>query len=1012
VREGGGLLVLRSPAYQFGGDIERMNQWLEPCGAKILPEQVVDESNRVRPKFGDVLYWTRNTASHRVTEGVRGIFYPDSMGAYRRYTDYTSPVAVSDDWEILVRGMDSAASMFRAKGGELKPLVPGACSSAPALLAVRDYGKGRIAVWPIATTAIWQDGYHLKWGSGSSMDGEIGGKPGDAQRLLGNLFTYLSEPSRGVFGGYASRVGKVTEKGAVPPGYEPLDWDTRAPDDGTRMPHRYVGLIGAQSALSTGQGTPEEFIEAAKAAGYDFIAFAEDLRTLSEAGFEQLKTLCAAHSKGSFRAYPGFLYHDDSNNAWITFSDRLFWPKPDWWSETHEKHLRVNNIVARGSSGWPPIIWVRSHRQPETPWQQGNFKVFSIYTYENGKLVDDALDDYRRVQWQSYKLAPVAVHLVSSPEAVMQARKTGFQTHIWWYDADVVTALSGHYCRYQGRYVFVRSSFVSEGPVFENCGIMNMGTSDLARPGGDRLRMHIRASSPVGLREVLVLDGETPRPWRRFLPGGEKNFSVTFDHFHDRQYSLHVVLVDGDGRRAISWENWTNAQENYFVRCSDNLNTIAGGKWRHLPEGLGNRRGIEDYTYHKRGLAYNVFPRIVDVSETERPAVEYYPRLASRFGSIIDCRISSHHPPSASANLDKTDNPELAVANKAYAGEVRLVFFTPRPEYPAVLLVEGEFRILQDLEAKRVVVCNSGTVRGSQFCFTAEDGTVVADGTAGPKPWQGVLPYAGCVGIFPDPFKGALGVIALQPGLRYTVFGGSQPRQFTLSLDVKGGKLAAGQTLSYRYLQAFSALAPDIGYEFLDDVCRRMGLRGTPAYAVEPVSGSVVGTEYVLRLKAERHGFSGRVKQADLPLDLPVMIEGLNPQWDAGIWYRGDNTLMVPEYRTSETGERSVQRTPRAGADQLIHIPVMEDGTGFLQIDTEVGDKDVYIGNFLVCDSPDVTLTLVDTRPASAACTVHNPTGEPVTCTVEPGSSFTLLGRFAKTVTVAAGSSVRVPLSR
>ena len=53
---------------------------------------------------------------------------------------------------------------------------------------------------------------------------------------------------------------------------------------------------------------------------------------------------------------------------------------------------------------------------------------------------------------------------------------------------------------------------------------------------------------------------------------------------------------------------------------------------------------------------------------------------------------------------------------------------------------------------------------------------------------------------------------------------------------------------------------------------------------------------------------------------------------------------------------------------------MLADGTGFLQIDTDVGDKDLFIGNPLVCEQPDVSLTLVDVRPGRAAFVAHNPT--------------------------------------
>ena len=69
----------------------------------------------------------------------------------------------------------------------------------------------------------------------------------------------------------------------------------------------------------------------------------------------------------------------------------------------------------------------------------------------------------------------------------------------------------------------------------------------------------------------------------------------------------------------------------------------------------------------------------------------------------------------------------------------------------------------------------------------------------------------------------------------------------------------------------------------------------------------------------------------------------------------------------------------------------------------------VYIGNLLVSDSPDIVLTPADTRPSTKAFVAHNPTDAAITCTVQPGPGFTLVGNFARTITVAPGSSTVVP---
>jgi len=167
---------------------------------------------------------------------------------------------------------------------------------------------------------------------------------------------------------------------------------------------------------------------------------------------------------------------------------------------------------------------------------------------------------------------------------------------------------------------------------------------------------------------------------------------------------------------------------------------------------------------------------------------------------------------------------------------------------------------------------------------------------------------------------------------------------------------------------------------------------------------------FILTVKADDYGVTGKITEAKLPLQLPVRVLGLNPKWDAGIWYKGRVTRVVPEWIVDEVGQRYVERRQRQESDPLIHIPVLEDGTGILQIDTEIGDKEVFIGNLLVCDKPELHLTLTDVRPGKAAFVAHNPTDMPINCKVKPAPGFTLLGDFEKIVQAGPGSSLQVSI--
>lgn len=1005
VQEGGGLLVLRSPGWQFGKDIEDYNRWLAPTGVEILSESVVDEAHRYAPEFAWPLFWTNQVAPGPLTEGVRGIFYPPSLGAYTVYTDFTSPLKVTPDWQVLVSGMDTAKSLRTAKTGKEVPDTPGTYASSPPLVAVRQYGKGRICVWPIASTCVWQDGYHVRWGEGLTMSGEADGMAGSAARLLTNLFAYLAEPSRGVFGGYVPpRVEAAAEAGFVP-----MDWDNLAVT-GNYMPRNFVGLIGARSSLSTGQGQPEEFIAAARAAGYDFIAFAEELTALTKEEFETLKATCKASTEAGFPAYPGYLYMDEPGNSWVTFSDHLGYPEPGWFSTEKPGRIYVNNPLFR-SFLYPPMILIKSHLNPEQPWFQGNFKGFAVYTYENGKLVDDSLDNYLRMAQMRFIPYPAAIHLVDSPGAVAAARREGFQSCCRWFDDRPLDAYSGDYNKYRGQYVWYRSTYVSEGPTLEDTRILNFGTTDLALPGLDRFRVHLRASSPVGLREVALLDADAPQPWRRFRPDGAQEFEQTIDAFHDREYNLVLTATDQEGKRAVGWVNWTQVQENSFPRCSDNFNTMPRGKWFGGSRDLQNARGFEDYIVG-RNFTYCGSPRWEALTDFVRPAIGYYPVLVSRFGTIVDTLFDYHYPPDPGGfNPDRTDYPELAVPNETLTGKVRYTWFTPWQDSSFVQWVQGEFTAKQAVELPRLTLFTSNGLMGAMQTAISQPGET-RRATLGPEQTSLTLPLPeyGHAAIFPQPFNGSLGAIALQEG--FTAWAFAPAAYSYLRLFHPGGPVQQGDRIAYEYLGLTSQFNPPADDSFCTEVVRTLGLGAPPAYTFTPERGEVLGTRYVLRLRGTGHGVTGRIGEVQLPLQLPVFVEGLQPNWDAGIWYRGKNTLEVPEWVVDEVGQRYVERHRREGEDQLLRFPVMADGTGMLQIDTGIGAKDLFIGNLLVADNPRLRLTLVDTRPGRAAFVAHNPTDEELTCHVQPGPGFTLLGEFDQVVTVPAGRSVEVRVGR
>ncbi len=1006
VKQGGSLLVMRNPGWQFGKDIDEYNQWLKPTGIKILPEQIVDPGNMITLPSNGKLFWTKNISKHQITEGVEGLFYPAIRSkGYRCYTDFSSPVEVNKSWTILARGGKSSKSVFNIRSGQIHEPKPGTFNTAPPFLAVREYGKGRIAVMPLASSVYWHDCYHFFW-ENLPMEGDYWGMKGNGAKLMTNLFSWLAAPSAGKFGNY---IPKPIPKKAAELGFQRINWD-RVKLKG-RIPEKVCvsGLIGPQSSLSGGKGTPEEFIKAAKEAGYGFIGFAEHLENMTPEKFSQLQKICAAASTGKFKAYPGFRYIDDSGNSWITFSDKLTWAQKGWFSKKYPGRLAVNNPLARGWK-WPPLIFLHPNKNPEPPWAQGNFTSMAVFTYgKDGKLIDDATSWYFRMLKNSFWFFPVAVNLIDSPDQVAATRKNKFQTMVRWFDNNVIDGMSRP-LRYKGKPVWAFNVFVSEGPVFDDFQIINWGCTDLAIPANDRFRMHLKARDPAGLTQVELFDGGK-NLLRRFLPEKSKDFDETIDFYHDQEYRFVATLTDSKGRRAFSWPLRTATQENQFPRCSDNFNTMPRGKWWGQPKGLHNIRGFEDYLV-VRNFVYFGFPLLLGVDETSRMAVEYHPLMVSRFGTIVDAIFENHYPKSARGNPDSTDKAAATLKNEYITGRTRYTYFTCRQSGSLIELVEGNYKVLKDFSTRSACVFNTvGYPKTYGVAATLDNGEFFAGQLTKEKRYfGGKLKKNGFAALFPCRFRGSLAAIPLQDGLSFSA--NTRPDMaysgLRLYLDPAKKNYKAGEELNFKYIGVVSQIDPAPDNSFVYDIINKLGIDGRTAYSVKPTQGKVTGNMFILKLQAQDYGFSGRFSQAKLPLSLPVEISGLNPNWDAGILYKGKKTLVVPCWVVNEFSERYEALRRRRLTNEIYHFTVDAKGTAYLQVDTEVGAKNVYIGNLLICDNPEVRLTLVDTRPGKAAFVAHNPTDKAVTCSVKPGKGFSLFGNFAKDVTIPAGSSVKV----
>jgi hypothetical protein len=685
-----------------------------------------------------------------------------------------------------------------------------------------------------------------------------------------------------------------------------------------------------------------------------------------------------------------------------------------------KRRIRENNVFVRGLSDTPPIVMVYPRRNPRPLRVNAQFYGLATHTYEAETLVDESVTSYLELNREGMLLFPMAVHFVRDPAQVAPARKAGLQT---WIRADspasVVRSIQG---MHQGRNPigWCKPCFVSSGPEIQYFFADNWGTADLAVRNGDRHRLQLMARAEAGIKEVTVFDHTAV--FRRFLPGGASEIALHVDNFHDHQHAYVAQVTDTAGGVAISWPRTTEVQECSADMCGDNWNDMPTGKYNN-DSGGGHLRGTE-CTVNRRADVLG-FPVLVNQT-IHNYATLKRSGMVTRFGWDLVYSLDNVYDGPAWPGIAYDSHAVLP--NPFFGGELRVHYFVRRPPGPHLTLYEGKIKLRRDIEMKGnpgFALAMAGG--GDHVLFPTQDGLEMVVQHPGRREFSyydsGPLPAGRCVSVLPL----AASIFPLDDGLSYGICWPREgrPRMF-VGVGKAGEVMKAGTEIAWRLavLQATESTGDypfaKGYYPFMENsnvltemVQKRMGLMGKPAYEARPVVGKVESTQLVLRLAAQDGGWRGVITKAQLPVPLPVCVSGLNPRWSAGVWYKGKNVLLSPEWPPfDEYGFGSWTRNsfvvPRERVDEIQRIGVL-DGVGYLQLDTEAADRDVFIGNLLVCDSPDLWLTLIR-DPRRVYLEAHNPTDAEIRTKVRPAPGFDLFGAFEKGVAVPSGASVAVEI--
>ncbi|HEY3417660.1 MAG TPA: hypothetical protein VGM23_12315, partial [Armatimonadota bacterium] len=328
VQEGGSaLIILQAVRYPNDLDQDFANLVIAGLGVQMVHEGVFDAQRAFKTPIASIFqpegfFWTENiTKNHPVTAGVTRLCLPQH---HNGQTPGVVAFTLSPNWQVLARGEASAQSYKVTKDSVTDYQQPGTYQTAPPIVAVRAFGKGRVMVYSVPARSVTTNYGVPGWSNIVEENGNVDAKlPSDSGKMTLNALNWLAETSKDNpnLGTFAT---KPVARVQFPKSLQYDNYQFIPPAPGVR------GILGAKTSLSDGAGTVDDYAQAAKAAGLSFIVFNESLEKMTPEKLTQLKADCKRVSTDAFYACPGFEFTDEMGNRWAIWSDRIVFPLPEF----------------------------------------------------------------------------------------------------------------------------------------------------------------------------------------------------------------------------------------------------------------------------------------------------------------------------------------------------------------------------------------------------------------------------------------------------------------------------------------------------------------------------------------------------------------------------------------------------------------------------------------------------------------------------------------------------------
>ncbi len=1061
-KNGGGVLYLCSERYVasfYGGSV-----FLDTWGIQLGREYLYGRNPvEMTPWLVDYEY-TANVKSSPVTKNVKGLWYAVRKEGKGLSSIHQSLGLVFKNpaWKIVIYGNANTYSKGEEANSNflLKRTRNNGYQKNPPLFAIREFGKGRLAISAIqypyfvghaATTTL--EG--IVWGQGAK------GKKSYGKQLIINTLKWLSRknPVHETFQ-HNRALLRPRDQFPVKPA---VDWSRR---EFSGKPQKSLnGIIGVRSAYSIGSGTVREWKKAAVAAGLDFLVFLEDFAHMTPAKLDNLKKECQKLSDNKILLLPGFTYENFIGMKCYNFDANIPWPPKKMLAPDGKRFgdgIACHPKKWRGQLSYLRMMWQYGTcgRKVMTGWY--NFKNMPVPyedcgQYDTIPVVEAAPKHHDNTGFTVFKKAcrdkqypePVALEFLNNPGQLIKPDL--WKTFFFFNNLKDFSAwLDRH--GYSARAATAGAkAWVSNGPVIVNWDVL--GNHDYSFTNRDAFvwqnalrKIRLKAKSDAELKEVRIWDGT--KLYRHFKCSG-KAFEVILDFDkRDQQRELLAEVIDRKGRRAVTGILSYKSHYLQQVNCSDRNNQLASSHQRRRDESrlkLSHVKAVTDkrtgFMFAKATSPFSADDRL-GFSAFDGPGPVKYPTINEAlflnikenhrykqrvFQSNSGEEENGSHQISScvSATMDAmtgkrfvdsvfTDNVDVIhvwstmwkLKPRKYSTwtEFRTVL-RPRPDEPLYFLIlRYKLKLKKSIKyvnnVKLGIMASKINPAKSRLWSIGPAGSSfkpVASGKYNSRTSKapvttpfGTGAWAACLGGD----AGGVVVFSLSPGLRLVTSNLRKPR-FQIGIPPENSPTKAGQEVEFtvamvgipRYVKGYTDRVAQADPVVVPAAIKKsLGIGCEPLYKVDWIRGKPGKVNLICPVTAENGAVIAKFEKCPkLIAPIPVQVSGLNSNW---------TTVFL---------DRNRKQMRALGSN---------NGKALVMIDPQVAEQNIFIGQPIQSDNPEIILHLVQTGDKSWTLEIHNPTDKTINCNIKTTEGFDFLENLNCKLSLISGSSKIITLKK